>query len=107
MLPKQEKAILAALKRAVKRLPKRPRVNRIKHKFGRDSTGDEAIWVWVVYEDEDFDVYDPRLARNRRLLSQALFSAAEEQGLPRMEFSPYIHVSIRSEEDEIDRAEVS
>lgn len=107
MLPKQEKAILAALKRAVKRLPKRPRVNRIKHEFGRDSFGDEAIHVWVVYEDEDFDVQDERLYRNIDFLSHALSSAAEKQGLPRMEFRPYIHVSIRSEEDEIDRAEVS
>ncbi len=106
MTPKQEKGILAALERARKKLPRSPRVVRLKHEFRLDSTGDEAIWIWIVYEDEDFDAGDPSMRRSEELLFRALLAAAEKQGFPRGTFIPHILVRTRSEQDEVDRFEV-
>jgi hypothetical protein len=70
-------------------------------KVGRDWDGDPSIWVWVIIKDEAADSdFSKRAAAIRELVPAVL----EDAEIPRW---PYIRFRTQSEQNEVEREELS
>jgi hypothetical protein len=97
MVDDKEQMLTKILSLESLRLPKTPRVVEIRHKLGRDWSGDEAVWIWLILDDEtrakDWDF---------RRLKPLIERVEEAVARSPLEVWPYVAVRSKSEQDEMD-----
>jgi hypothetical protein len=78
--------------RVVKSIPNLPlEVPAWKVETGEDWSGDDAVWVWAILKDEDFEADVDR--ENREVIDRAVHQAVEQEtGEP----SPMVYVHFRT-----------
>lgn len=110
MIKRTQEVVLKAIKAARKRLPKRPRVVDIRHEFGQDWFGEDAVTFWLILDDRDRPSDQPgheswsRIQAARSSVKQAIEDALAAEELNLMVYSS---VRLKSEQDEMDRELVS
>lgn len=97
--------VKVALRKARKRFPPAPRVVGTPYRLGVDSTGHDAIWVWVVLDDATpkeqlrHASLEPIAEAVRAAIREPLRGVAPIQP----ELIPYVRFRLKSEQDEADR----
>jgi hypothetical protein len=64
--------------------------------FGQDSTGDPAVWIWVIVDDEAAD--DPAFTNTTIHLQRDILIALQKAGIDRW---PYLRFHTASEQKEL------
>jgi len=77
-------------------------VTEIRHALDTDSSGDPAVWVWVVLEDDTADS-DEFFERSEVVKTKIVQSLREAQ----IDRWPYVRFRGQSEQAELDRAEAA
>lgn len=73
-----------------------PQISKIMHRIEDDSTGEEALWVWVILEDEA--TKGDKFYEITRQVRSELTRMLRAYGV---ELWPFIHFRSRSEQDEV------
>jgi hypothetical protein len=68
-------------------------VKGVQFRFGNDSSGDPAVWIWLVLKD-DVDIESPSVQAELSPVREAYRNAIQRAGIERW---PYISVRTRSE----------
>ena len=74
--------------------------------LGVDSTGDNAVWIWVILDDSTPEArrrhasLEPIAVQIRSAIQQTLGDASEFK----LDVVPYVRFRLKSEQDEVDRA---
>lgn len=98
------KALDAAIEPAIERLKTDlpPVIERFHYELGLESEGEPAIWVWLVFQEQDWETHWTNI--NRNAMRTQVRQVFQDAGFP---YWVYIRFRVAHDDPEISRAVVT